>query len=342
MGRAAIWSEAAMSPVEQRALPFHVLTGFLGSGKTTLLNALLRTPRFADALVLINEFGEVPIDHLLVRDAREELVVLASGCVCCTLRADLVEQLGTLLAQRAAGQCPKFSRVVLETTGLADPAPIVQTLLKHPLLSDALFLDGIVCTVDGQLGRASLAGHSEAQKQVVIADRLLLTKVDLAMESELNELSERLRSLNPDASQLRVLHGQIDPSVLLDVGHLDTRSVAASSFGASTPQLHEHGPVQRFSAVIEQPLDFRGFSLWVSMLTQLWGARILRLKAVVSARGEPNPIAVQAVQHVVYPPLDLPPDPRLAGKSYVVVLARDLTYDERRELDAGLRALSAA
>ena len=325
------------APDSSAPLPIHVLTGFLGSGKTTLLNSLLDSPRFADAAVLINELGEIPIDHMLVRSAREELLVLASGCVCCTLRTDLVEQLSSLLDQRAQGLV-RFSRIVLETTGMADPAPIVQTLLKHPALSEALFLDGIVCTVDGQLGRATLAAQLEARKQVSIADRLLITKADLAAPAQLDALEQTLRSLNPEAEQRRVVMGRVDAGFLLDVGHLDTRSIAVGSLPAS----HTHGDdeVQRFSLVLEQPLDLRGFSLWVAMLTQLWGERILRLKAVVSARGEPNPIAVQAVQHVVYPLLDLPRSTQLAGKSYVVMLARGLSEAERAELTAGLRALS--
>jgi len=319
-------------------LPMHVLTGFLGSGKTTLLNALLTSPRFADAAVLINELGDIPIDHLLVRDAREELVVLASGCVCCTLRTDLVQQLGSLLAQRSSGELPRFSRIVLETTGMADPVPIVQTLLKHPTLSDALFLDGIVCTVDGQLGLTTLETHAEARKQVCIADRLLITKADLGTPAGLHELQQKLRGLNPEALQLRTTMGSVDTGFLLDIGHLDTRSIAASSL----PDSHEHAgdEVQRFSMVLDAPVDFRGFSLWVAMLTQLWGERILRLKAVISARDELNPIAIQAVQHVVYAPLDLPRKTNLNGKSYVVVLARGLSESERAELRAGLQALS--
>lgn len=327
-----------MSPPEQGPLPIHVLTGFLGSGKTTVLNRLLSSPRFAEAAVLINELGEIPIDHILVRDAREELVVLASGCVCCTLRSDLVEQLSSLLAQRAAGTVPRFSRLVLETTGMADPAPIVQTLLRHPALSEALYLDGIVCTVDGQLGSATLETELEAQKQVSIADRLLITKADLSSAAQLSRLEQQLLRLNPEALQRRAVRGEVDPRFLLDIGHLDTRDLATSSL----PESHEHGDevVQRFAAVLDKPLDFRGFSLWVAMLTQLWGERILRLKAVVSARGEPNPVAIQAVQHVVYPPLDLPPGGIEPGKSYVVVLARGLSAAERAELRAGLAALS--
>lgn len=330
-------------------LAVHVVTGFLGSGKTTLLNRALRTARFADAAVLINEFGDVAIDHLLVREAREELVVLASGCVCCTLRKDLVEQLTNLLEQRAQGSIPRFSRVVLETTGLADPAPIVQTLVSHATLRDQLYLDGIVCTVDAQLGLSTLQKQRIAQKQVSVADRLLLTKCDLADAAAREPLEQALRELNPRARVVAVTPAQDAAALLSGAGHLDTRDVVIMATGAAgknlfvDPQPHaaqlEH--VGQFALTLPTPVDFRSFSLWVSLLTQLWAERILRLKAVISARGERQPIAVQAVQHVVYPPLDLPPMPELGGKSHVVLLIQDLTEAERAELQHSLLALCA-
>jgi G3E family GTPase len=318
-------------------LPLHVLTGFLGSGKTTLLNRLLRSPRLADSVVLINELGTVPIDHYLVREAREETVVLASGCVCCSLRTDLVEQLTTLLAQRARGELPRFRRVLLETTGLADPAPIVQTLLKHPELSDALYLDGIVCTVDAQLGAQTLDSQPEAQKQVALADRLLLTKLDLVSKESASALVARLRRENPSAPVARTTGSEEDVQLLLDTGHLDTRPIL---YARATSDDHLHD-VRSLSVTLNTPVDFAQFSLWVAMLTQLWAERILRIKAVVSARGEPAPIAVQAVQHVVYPPLNLPPIAGLAGRTYVVVLTRGLGKREVDEIERSLRELAA-
>jgi G3E family GTPase len=315
-------------------LPLHVLTGFLGSGKTTLLNGLLKQPQFADAAVLINEFGEIGIDHLLVREAREELVVLASGCVCCSLRRDLVEQLLSLLDQRARGELPRFSRLVLETTGLADPVPIVQTLLTHPVLRDALYLDGIVCAVDAQLGAETLAREPEARKQVALADRLLLTKVDLADAAQIARVSSAARALNPDAPMRHVRTGEVDAEFLRNVGHLDTRGILRDAQQAS------HGVrVDALSACFDEPLVFANVALWVSMLTQLDGERVLRLKAVISARGEPRPLALQAVQHVVYPPLELPASTNLNGRSQIVVLTRGMSAAERAELHASLLGL---
>jgi G3E family GTPase len=321
-------------------LPLLVVTGFLGSGKTTLLNALLRQPAFADAAVLINEFGEVGIDHLLVREAREELVVLASGCVCCSLRADLVAQLSELLEQRERGTVPRFSRIVLETTGLADPVPVIQTLLKHPQLSEALYLDGIVCTVDAQHGAAALAREPEARKQVSIADLLLLTKVDLCDRAQIAQVHAALEALHPAApirhSELGVFDG-----TLSGLGHLDTRAILRAS-ARHESGAHDLTRVSAVSVVLDAPIDFERFALWVAMLTQLNGERLLRLKAVISARGEPRALAVQAVQHVVYPTLELPSTTDLEGKSQIVVLASGLSDAERDALRAGLLELTRA
>jgi G3E family GTPase len=317
-------------------IALHVLTGFLGSGKTTLLNRLLSAPRFADTAVLINEYGAIPIDHLLVREAREETRVLASGCVCCTLRTDLVEQLSLLLDQRARGEVPRFRRIVLETTGLADPAPIVQTVLKHPTLSDALYLDGIVCTVDAQLAAPTLGAHPEAQKQIALADRLVLTKLDLVDKSAVPELVALLKRENPSAPIAYTRGTPDDAELLLDSGHLDTRTVLYARNTPPRAHLHE---IKQLALTLERPIKFESFSWWVAMMSQLWAERILRIKAVISAIGEPTPIAVQAVQHVVYPPLNLPPLPELAGKSHVVVLTRGLSAEQMNEIERSLREL---
>jgi G3E family GTPase len=282
-----------------------ILTGFLGSGKTTLLNQLLRAPKLRDAAVLVNEFGEIGIDHLLVRHASEELVLMESGCVCCTLRGDLVTQLGKLFAQRKAGQIPAFSRVVLETTGLADPAPIVQTLMSHPELSEQLYLDGILCTVDAQHAEHTLATHPESPKQLSVSDRVLITKADLVPKEQLARVRALVHAMNPEAEVREAARGEVDPSFVMAMGHLDTRRLQAKTRVQSAHQ-NQHGRIRSLAVTLPTPVDFKAFSLWVAMLTQLNGERVVRLKAVVSARGEETPIAVQAVQHVVYPPLNLP------------------------------------
>src|SRR5260221_3056277 len=177
-------------------LPVSLITGFLGSGKTTLLNRLVQRPEMADSAVVINEFGEVALDHLLVAPVSGEAVVLASGCLCCAVRGDLQETLRGLLIERDRGSVPPFARMMIETSGLADPAPVVQLFLNNPLLGHYLRLDAIVATVDAINGGAALPCHWEAQKQAVIADRLLVTKGDIATAAQIEALTTRLKSLN--------------------------------------------------------------------------------------------------------------------------------------------------
>ena len=191
-------------------LPVSVLTGFLGSGKTTLLKYLLTRAELSDTAVVINEFGEVGLDHVLVEAAREDMVLLASGCLCCTVRGDLVDALRRLFKRRAKGEIPHFRRVVIETTGLADPAPVLQTLMQDPLLSDVYRLDGVIVTVDAVNAMDQLDRQAESVKQAAVADRLVLTKTDLA--GEVAALRDRLRRLNPAAPILLAEQGRIDPA----------------------------------------------------------------------------------------------------------------------------------
>ena len=202
-------------------LPVSLITGFLGSGKTTLLNKLLRHPGMGDSAVIINEFGEVGLDHLLVEAIDGEVAVLASGCVCCTLRSDLEETLRNLLIKRDRGEVPAFSRVLVETTGLADPAPIVQLLLNNPLVSHYLRLDAVVTTVDAVNGSQQIGEHVEAVKQAALADRLLMTKTDLAAADTIAQLDRLLLSLNPGAARHVVSNGEIAPDALFGAALFD-------------------------------------------------------------------------------------------------------------------------
>jgi G3E family GTPase len=203
-------------------LPVSLITGFLGSGKTTLLNRLLRRPEIADSAVIINEFGEVPLDNLLVEPIPGEAVVLASGCICCAVRGDLQDALRRLLVQRDRGEVPAFSRVLIETSGLADPAPVVQLLLNNPLLGHDLRLDTMVTTVDGAGGFGQLEQYAEAVKQVAIADRLLVTKTDIAAAAGVEALIQALRGTNPGAAVETVLHGKLSDPGCLGRGLFDT------------------------------------------------------------------------------------------------------------------------
>ena len=204
--------------------PVSLITGFLGSGKTTLLNRLLHHPEMARTAVVINEFGEIGLDHALVESAKDDIVLMASGCLCCTIRGDLVDTLRSLIVRRSRGEIPAFDRLVVETTGLADPAPILHTLMADPFLITRYRLDGVVSTVDAVNGAATLDNHMEAVKQAAVADRIVVTKVDVAGLEQVRELTERLGQLNPGARMVQASHGEIDPAQLFDAGLYDPAS----------------------------------------------------------------------------------------------------------------------
>lgn len=235
----------------EERIPVTVLTGFLGSGKTTLLNKLLRRPELADTAVIINEFGEIGLDHLLVEKSNDEgMVTLNSGCLCCTVRGDLVRTMSELFLKRSKGEVTPFKRMVVETTGLADPAPILHTLMTDPLLATRYRLDGVVTTVDGVNGASTLDNHEEAIKQAAVADRLLLTKVDIAEAPKLADLNHRLQHLNPGAQAIQISDGEIDPNAILNAGlyNPDTKTADVKRWlheeayeGGHGHEHHHHG-----------------------------------------------------------------------------------------------------
>jgi G3E family GTPase len=325
-------------------LPVTVLTGFLGSGKTTLLKHLIARPELADTAVVINEFGEVGLDHLLVDAATEDTVLLASGCLCCTVRGDLVNSLRRLLARSGSGALPPFRRVVIETTGLADPAPIIHTLMTDPALADRFRLDGIAATIDAVNAMDQLDREPEPVKQAAVADRLVLTKTDLADPAAVATLTARLRRLNPAAPILTADRGSLDPAALLDAGlynpltkSLDVqRWLKEEAYGAdhahSQAHGHHHHDVNRHDARIrafclrwDAPLDWDRFVDWAEMLAATQGDRLLRLKGVLNVAGTERPVAVHAVQHMFHPPVELAAWPDADRRSRLVFITRDLS-----------------
>ena len=327
--------------------PISVITGFLGSGKTTLLNALLKHPRMAETAVLVNEFGEIGIDHLLFEALDDDVILLAAGCLCCTIREDMVASLRSLFERRATGEVPEFRRVVIETTGLADPAPILHTLLAGGSTSAPWVVDGIVTTMDAVNGHGQLSVHPESVKQAAVADRLLVTKSDLAEPSGLAALRERLRTINPGAPILTACHGDIEPAELFDAGPLASlgtgqpdasRWLGAAAAGSGGHHHyndgHDHGGedvhddgIRALSLSIEAPVEIFRFIRWVEQLLERNGDRVLRLKGILDVAGDPLPVVVHGVQHVFHPLSRLSAWPDSDRRSRLVVIAKDLDMD---------------
>jgi G3E family GTPase len=337
-------------------LPVSVITGFLGSGKTTLLNKLLRHAGMGDSAVIINEFGDVPLDHLLVEAIEGEVAVLASGCICCSLRSDLERTLRDLLARRDRGEVPAFSRILVETTGLADPAPIVQLLLNNPLVSHFVRLDTVVTTVDAVNGQRHIDEHAEAVKQAALADRLLLTKTDLAPPETIEDLQRQLVALNPAAAQHVVRNGEIAPDVLFGAALFDPGRKTADARrwineDAYESPRHVHGDHQHhdhrhdinaFCLSSNQPLSWEALSRWLGRLRQGAGDDLLRVKGILNLVGESAPVVIHGVHHVFHPPVLLDAWPDSDRRSRIVFIAKGIGRSELEasflEQVAGVRA----
>jgi G3E family GTPase len=337
-------------------IPVTVLTGFLGAGKTTLLNRLLRRPELARTAVLINEFGEIGLDHLLVERVEGDVVLLASGCLCCTVRGELVESLNRLAVQRQGGALD-FDRVVIETTGLADPAPILHTLMGDPGVLRHYRLDGIVTVVDAVNGSATLDAQPESVKQVAVADRLVLSKTDLAAPEAAASLRARLARLNPAAPLIAADQGAVDPARLFHAGLFDpSRKIpdVAAWLNAETYEDHHHhthgqhphdvnrhdSRIRAFCLTFDAPLHWQAVAAWLEMLIVTRGESLLRVKGVLDVVGQDRPIAIHGVQHLFHPPAPLPAWP--AGetrRSRLVFILRDL---DRTVIEEGLRTFQQA
>lgn len=340
-------------------IPVTVLTGFLGSGKTTLLNHLLAQPDLADTAVLINEFGAVGLDHLLVRQVAEDVVLLQSGCLCCTVRGDLVEGMRDLFIKRVRGEIPEFNRMVIETTGLADPAPIIHTLMTDPLISGRYKLDGIVATVDAVNGSRTLDAQAEAVKQAAMADRLVLTKADIADPVEVEVLRARLRRLNPAAPIIVAANGVLDPSAILDAGLFNPGSKIPDVAGWLNEEAyrahqhahhdhHHHDPnrhdahIQAFVFSASEPVSWTALAFALELMISSRGENLLRIKGIVNARESADPLAIHGVQHVFHPPAPLPGWPDDDRRTRIVFITRDLSRQAVEELLNGILSADEA
>ncbi len=354
--------------MSQSRIPVSILTGFLGAGKSTLLNRLLKDPEMKDAAVIINEFGEVGIDHLLVEASNDAVVELSDGCLCCTVRGELVDTLAELIDGMQTGKIKPLSRVVIETTGLADPAPVMQSVMGHPSIAQHFDLDGVVTVVDAVNGLSTIDTYPEAYKQVAVADRLILTKKTLADEATILALTQRLRSLNSRAaitdgdaedagSAAMLVNGLYDPaSKIADVDRWLKDEMAAAADDHDHHDHHDHGhhghhhghdhhhhahdvnrhgaSIRSYSILHDEPIDPMAINMFIDLLRSTHGEKLLRMKAIVALTDRPDkPLVLHGVQSIFHPPVRLPAWPEGSDrKTRLVLITRDLSESYVRDL----------
>tara|TARA_Y100001970_G_scaffold256070_1_gene333390 strand:+ start:1428 stop:2477 length:1050 start_codon:yes stop_codon:yes gene_type:complete len=321
-------------------IPVTVLTGFLGSGKTTILSRLVSHPKFIDTAVIVNEFGDVGLDHVLLEAAEENIIDLSCGCICCTIRGDLVSTLVDLYERREAGEIRSFQRVVLETTGLADPAPIIHTLMQDPLVFEHYRLARMVTTFDAINGMETLSSYPEAVKQVAVADDLVITKTDLVKDNEIIEsLESHLAEINPSAEITFCINGTIDFTLLFVGGLYDPNGKGnevnnwLSQEGThrdhvhgSNPDTNRHGSdIQTFTLIRKDPVSRGALGAFMQMLADQKGDKLLRLKGLVLlSDGLDRPAVVHGIQHVIHPIRRLDAWPGGVSETRLVLVVRDI------------------
>ncbi len=330
-----------------RKTPVTVLTGFLGSGKTTVLNGLVKNEALRRTAVVINEFGEIGLDHELVQKSDENFMLVRNGCVCCTVRGDLISTLQDLSARQQRGDIERLHRVVIETTGLADPAPILHTLMNDPsLLEQGYGLGAVVTTIDAVNGLHTLDDHQEAVKQLGVADLLLLTKTDLASSEAVCGLRDRIATINPGAKVVLTTNGGIAPDKFFSTGlyrlegktsqvhqWLNAEAYAGSDAHGYSHR-HDHDPnrhgdrIKAFCVTREQPISWAGFSAWLDLVSGMRGNDLLRVKGIINVMEHPTrPVVIHGVQHIFHPPIQLEEWPSEDHRTRIVFITRDIEQD---------------
>jgi G3E family GTPase len=312
--------------------PVTVVTGFLGAGKTTLIRRFLDSPQGQGTAVIVNEFGAVGIDDALIRDSADQTVLLGNGCLCCITRTDLQLTLRRLLFERERGMVPSFARVVIETSGLADPAPILQTFSTDRALGGEFHIDVMLTVVDAVNGEANLKSAAEARKQVILADRLVISKSDLAAASEVERLTHRLQQLNPRAAVDLAVGGALDAERFTAPA-----TAERSSFIAEAE--HSDG-ITSFVVERQNPFEWMTFVRAVETLAALRGADLLRVKGLLNVAGCRGPVVVQYVQHLAHPPVELESWPGQNRDSRIVFITRKISESHVRDLFAAVEKLA--
>ncbi len=333
-------------------LPIHIITGFLGSGKTTLLNQLLQQPGMEETVVIVNEFGEIGIDHLLIKAITEDIVLLEGGCLCCSVRSDLVNTLEDLFHKQALKQIPKFKKIIVETTGLADPAPILRTLINDAFITKHYRLGVIITTVDAVYGVEQLDEYQESVKQAALANMIILTKIDLVNVAKLAALKQRLRALNPSASidELNLNKQKFDSqslfkrdyynpeTQLFDINRWLQADIYNNKSNKKFPSLnHKYDPhIKSFCIEDDEPLHWLTLEHWIQQLTRLRGKDLLRVKGIAYTYETDLPVLIQGVQHIFQPPVTLDTWPSDLRRSQIVFITRNI---EKTVIEAVLIAL---
>jgi G3E family GTPase len=332
-----------------RYIPVNVVTGFLGSGKTTLLQKLLHSPLLDDTAVLVNEFGEVGLDHHLLETATESTLLMDNGCLCCAIRGDVQDSLRDLFDRRERGEIPAFKRVIIETSGLADPVPIAYTVLSEPVLQHHFRLGNVITTVDAVNGLTQLTEFDEPVKQVAVADRLILTKTDLVEPAQAADLKLALQRLNMSAPVFDANVDDLSPQRLItedindptgkvhEIRHLMSReNTDLADNGHGHAHSHTSG-VYSFSMIFDEALDWTAYGIWMTMLLNHYGDKVLRIKGMLNVLGVETPVLINGVQHVVHPPVHLDHWPDGDRHSRLVFIVRDM---DQRQIEASLAAFN--